>query len=140
MFDIVHELTIDASQERVFEAVTTSEGIAGWWTTDVAVAGDPPEVEVGFEEGRMRMRFRSDEFEPPVLARLTCVAGPDEWPNTQLAFTLLPEPEGPGTVLRLWHGNWEYEDGILPSVSFQWAMYLDSLRRHLEKGEGSPAR
>jgi uncharacterized protein YndB with AHSA1/START domain len=132
VFAISHELTIGASQERVFEAVTTPAGIARWWTDDVTVEGDPLEVEVGFDDGEVRIRFRTDETDPPVLAHLTCTSGPDEWPGTKLAFTLLPEPEGRGTVLRLWHGDWEYEDGILPSVSFQWAMHLDGLRRHLE--------
>ena len=43
-----------------------------------------------------------------------------------------------GTRVRFWHGEWEFEDGLLPSCSFQWAMYLDSLRRYLETGTGTP--
>ncbi len=36
MYDIVHQLTIAATPDRVYEAVTTSEGLASWWTTDVS--------------------------------------------------------------------------------------------------------
>jgi uncharacterized protein YndB with AHSA1/START domain len=132
MHDIVHQLTIAAPQEKVFEAVTTAAGLAQWWTADVAVDPSDGTFEVGFEDGTVRMKFKTDDFDAPVLAHFTCTDGPDEWPGTQLAFRLRPEPDGDGTILRLWHGNWEYEDGILPSCSFQWAMYLDQLRRYIE--------
>ena len=34
MPDILHRLTIHAPPERVFEALTTAEGIRNWWTRD----------------------------------------------------------------------------------------------------------
>lgn len=136
MFDIAHQLTIAASQEAVFAAVTDPAHLSKWWTTDVRLDGG--DVVIGFDGGTHRMRLRVDETESPVLAHLTCTDGPDEWPGTQIAFRLRPNPDGDGTILRFWHGGWEYEDGILPSCSFDWAMSLDSLRRYLETGEGSP--
>lgn len=137
MHDIAHQLTIAAPQPRVFEAITTPTGISRWWTTDVQLAGTT--LDVGLDGGAVRLRFTADDVDPPVLAHLTCTEGPDEWPGTQLAFRLRPDPAGGGTILRFWHGGWEYEDGILPSCSFDWAMRLDSLRRYLETGTGSPA-
>lgn len=137
MYDIVHQLTIAAPPDRVYETVTTAEGLATWWTTDVSVGPGDGEMVVGFEGGTVHMRFQTDAFDPPELVHLTCIDGPAEWPGTQLAFRIEGTPDG--TVLRFWHGGWEYEDGALPSTSFQWAMHLDSLRRALETGKGSPA-
>jgi uncharacterized protein YndB with AHSA1/START domain len=137
MFDIVHQLTIASPPDRVFEAVTTVPGLSAWWSTDVEFGPAEGELQVGFEAGTVRMRFQTDAFDPPELAHLTCIDGPAEWPGTQLAFRI--EAGEGGSVVRFWHGGWEYEDGDLPRCSFQWAMYLDSLRRYLETGTGSPA-
>jgi uncharacterized protein YndB with AHSA1/START domain len=138
MHDIVHELTIASPPEQVYDAVTTPEGIARWWSTDVTGSrAEGDELQVGFEQHAVVMRLRFDTLDPPVLAHLTCVDGPEEWTGTEIAFRV--EANGEGTVVRFWHGGWEYEDGALPRCSFRWAMYLDSLRRALETGAGSPA-
>lgn len=138
MHDIVHELDIQASPERVFEAVTSPAALESWWVASVSgQAGPGGELRLAFEGGPV-VRLEVDTVEPPELAHLTCVDGPEEWPGTQLAFRI--EARDGGTVLRFWHGGWEYEDGTLPRASFQWALTLDSLRRYLETGQGSPAR
>ncbi|MGZ4693778.1 MAG: SRPBCC family protein [Acidimicrobiales bacterium] len=148
MHDIVHELTIDASPEEVYAAVSTGPGLASWWSSDVAleIDGSPRDdsgpvegdvLSVGFDDRAVVIRLRIDTLngpgdEGPALAHLTCLGGPEEWPGTQLAFRIEAEPDR-GTTLRFWHGGWEYEDGALPRASFQWAMYLDALRRSLER-------
>ena len=66
MYDIVHQLTIAATPDRVYEAVTTSEGLATWWTTDVKFGPGDGEFRLGFDNGAVRMRFQVDAFDPPV--------------------------------------------------------------------------
>jgi len=39
MVDIRHRVGITAPQEQVYEALSTVEGLSGWWTRDTA--GDP---------------------------------------------------------------------------------------------------
>lgn len=139
MHDIVHELTIATPPDQVFEAITTVDHIGRWWTPDVAIAPDRTELRVAFQDGAVQMHFQVDASEAPELLHLVCTDGPAEWPGTQLAFRIEQDPHGLGSVVRLWHGGWEYEDGSLPRASFLWAMRLDSLRRYLEQGTGSPA-
>ena len=143
MHDIVHELTIAAEPQPIFDAVTTEAGIASWWTTDVAIttadgAIEGAQVTLGFDDHQVVIELRVDTLDPPLLAHLTCVDGPEEWPGTQIAFRVEPLDAG-GSVVRFWHGGWEYEDGVVPRVSFDWAMYLDRLRRAVESDSGHPA-
>jgi hypothetical protein len=81
--------------------------------------------------------MRIDLFSRPALVHWQCIGGPDEWIETSLAFRIQPHPDG-GCTVRFWHGGWEFEDGDLPRVSYQWALSLDSLRRYCETGTGSP--
>lgn len=145
MHDIVHELTIAVSPERVYEAVTTRAGLSSWWTANVTATGEiDSEATFGFDDGASVLTMRIDLLEPPELVHWVCTSGPDEWVGTKVAFRIEGidknddgEPDG-GTLLRFWHGEWEFEDGLLPRCSFEWAMYLDSLRRYLQSGTGSP--
>ena len=55
MLDIRHEVGIRTDDaDEVFAALTTIEGLAGWWTTDTTGDGD-----VG---GTLRFRFPSGGF------------------------------------------------------------------------------
>lgn len=154
MHDIVHELTIAASPTKVYGAVTSQTGLAGWWTTDCTASAEvDSEATFGFADHSVVFTMRIDLLEPPELVHWECTGGPDEWIGTKLAFRIEnldgdrdeaadapteAPPEGERSLVRFWHGGWEYEDGMLPSCSFQWAMYLDSLRRFVETGKGSP--
>lgn len=146
MHDIVHELVIAAAPELVYEAITTQTGLQGWWTGDAtAEPRVDSEATFGFEAGAVTFTMRVDLLEEPELVHWKCLAGPDEWVGTEIAFRIEGidddddgQPEG-GSTVRFWHGGWEYENGALPRCSFQWAMYLDSLRRYVESGTGSPA-
>ena len=160
MHDIVHELTIAVPPAAVYEAITTQAGLASWWTTDCDAR---PEVDsiatftfgprgglsrsrVGHPgEDTVTLTMKVDLLESPELVHWDCTGGPDEWVGTKIAYRVEGvdtdgdgEPDG-GSLVRFWHGEWEFEDGLLPGASFQWAMDLDSLRRHLETGTGSPA-
>jgi len=149
MHDIVHELTVAAPAEQVFDAVATAAGLATWWSSEVTITGgqgsdsddqsltDGSTFEVGFDQGAVIIKLQVDSIVHPVLSHLTCIDGPAEWPGTQLAFRVEPDNHG-GTVVRFWHGGWEFEDGALPRCSFQWALYLDNLRRVLEGGDVHP--
>lgn len=145
MFDITHELRVVALPGQVFEAITTSAGLAGWLAADPSTS---PEVDAQttftFDERTGPLTLRMDLLEAPELAHWECVGGPDEWVGTSIAWRIESVdadddgvPDGV-SIVRFWHGNWEYQDGLLPSTSFGWAMRLDSLRRYLETGTGTP--
>ena len=39
MADIMHRIGIKAPAARVYEAISSAQGVAGWWTRDTTGAG-----------------------------------------------------------------------------------------------------
>ena len=52
MFDILHRVGIKTSPDKVYEALATPDGVAGWWTTETT--GDSK------AGGTIRCRFTDD--------------------------------------------------------------------------------
>ncbi|MDQ3699221.1 MAG: SRPBCC domain-containing protein [Gemmatimonadota bacterium] len=137
MPEIHHQLTIHATPEAVYDALTRAEGLASWWTTDVVAEPRVGAVaEFGFNNRRTVFRMEITELRPSTSVRWRCVGGHPEWDGTEIVFALTPAPEG--TVLRLHHLRWQWRDGVLAQCSFDWARYLMSLRAYAETGTGTP--
>src|SRR5262249_36754676 len=66
MPEIMHLIKIRASQDKVYEAVSTPEGIRNWWTRDATL---DPKVggsgEFGFYGHRMFIKVQVAELTPP---------------------------------------------------------------------------
>jgi uncharacterized protein YndB with AHSA1/START domain len=138
MPDITHLARIHASPERVYQALTTAEGIRNWWTRDAILdsriggAG-----EFGFFEHKIVTRVRIDELKPParVVWRTTSPTAPG-WQGTTIAFDLLLEDSA--TLISLEHRGFEQADEGYRRTKTGWAQYLLSLHRYLEAGKGRP--
>jgi uncharacterized protein YndB with AHSA1/START domain len=142
MNDIIHELTIKATAPAVFDAITTKVGRRGWWP-----GGGDHELEAGqvapLTVAGNDIVVQVEVADRPEVVQWICAEGPREWVGTSIGFRIEQIPveptevplaiePAPETVVRFWHGGWEYEDGLLPRASFEWAMLLDRLRWHLE--------
>jgi uncharacterized protein YndB with AHSA1/START domain len=101
MPDILHLVKIRASPERVYEALTTAEGIRNWWTRDAVfdskIGGSG---EFGFYEHNGVTKVSVDELKPPVRVVWTTVSSsaPGGWVGTTIAFDL--RAEGSAAFLR----------------------------------------
>jgi len=136
--DIRHRVAIKASPERVYEAVATREGVAGWWTRTV-------EGENGLG-GKLQFFFGGPEpaatMEIVDLAqnervRWHCVQGPDEWLDTEVQFDLKPGRDD-HTVVLFTHSDWREPVEFMHHCSSRWAYFLFSLKAGLERGEATP--
>ena len=136
MPNIIHRIGTDkATVKQMYDAVSTVEGLANWWTKKVS-----GESEIG---GILQFRFSKGgpdfeviELQPLKKVEWKCVQGPKEWVDTHIEFNISRENEE--TVLLFKHGGWREEVEFMHHCSTQWAYFLIGLRKFLESGEGTP--
>ncbi len=142
MVDIIHRIGIKAPATQVYNALTTLEGLAHWWTEEVK--GD---IRVG---GKIEFRFltKSGELLGGMVmevqelgdnkeVRWRCVEGPEEWVGTEITFQL-SEQDGQ-TIVLFGHRNWREAVEATAHCSMKWATFLLSLRDYVERGKGKPS-
>ena len=133
MPNILHRLTIDAPPERVRQLAATKEGIQQWWTGRPVTGEDQigGQLSVYFRDpAKPAATFEVVELDPEqILWR--CVAGPQDWIDTCIAFALEPRADG-GTTLLFRHEGWLQENELMNGCSTNWAAYLMSLKSGAE--------
>ncbi len=137
MAEIRHRIGIGAQQDTVYEALATTEGLAGWWTRTIDGTSE--------RGGTLRFLFGSadrsavmdvTELDPGRRVGWRCVGGPDEWIDTDVTFDLTP---GDGeTVLQFTHANWSEPVEFMAHCSTKWALFLLGLKAGLEGGVATP--
>ena len=140
MPDIVHTIEINASLQRVYDALTSTEGIRRWWTRDASIETQTGGFgEFGFSERTVVTAIRVDELRSAFHVGWTTISSnaPGGWNNPSIAFDL--QSEGNVTVLEFAHcGFNEIIEGYT-RVGEGWSHYLASLKQYLETGAGTPA-
>ena len=137
MVDILHRVGVSTpSPDKVYEALTTIEGLAGWWTDDTTGT-----AEVG---GVVQFRFPPGGFDMEVVEQRPnesvewkVVDGPEEWIGTTVEFDL--RQDGDCTVVLFAHRGWREPVEFMHHCSTKWASFLLSLKSLVETGKGAPA-
>ena len=82
MPDILHRVGVNAQPEPVLKALTTIDGVRGWW--DSGAKGDAAEGGTfAFRGGQMKVLEAN-----PNLVHWRCVKGAEEWMDTDVTFAL----------------------------------------------------
>lgn len=137
MADILHEVTIEASPAQVYEALTEQSGLQGWWTEHTKTKAQTGTVsEFSFMGGAVVFKLSVDALEPGQRVQWGVEQGPPGWENTHITWNLTAEEDN--TKLLFGHRDWASTDGLYPSISYNWAWYLTSLKSYLETGQGTP--
>jgi uncharacterized protein YndB with AHSA1/START domain len=142
MVDIIHKIGINAPLSKVYAAVSSVEGIAGWWTRETS--GDAKlggTVSVLFRspngDEKGRMGFELVKLVPGERVVWRFSSGPQEWLGTEVTFELLRREDM--TIVVFGHRQWSEAKEFMAHCSMKWATFLLSLRQLLETGEGRPA-
>ncbi|HJV60197.1 MAG TPA: SRPBCC domain-containing protein [Albitalea sp.] len=142
MVDIVHRVGIKAPASKVYAALSSIDGLAGWWTT--ATSGQSKvggtisfrfHTETGDEIGGFEMEVL--ELAPEDKVRWRVKAGPAEWVGTDIEFALSRQDDY--TIVMFGHRKWREEVEFMAHCSTKWATFLLSLRDLVETGKGRPA-
>jgi len=137
MVDILHRVGVESSSpEKVYDALTTLEGLSGWWTDDTTGS-----TETG---GVIAFRFPPGGFDMEVVDQRPgeavtwkVVEGPEEWVGTTVGWQL--RQDGEHTIVLFKHQGWREPVEFMHHCSTKWATYLMSLKSLLETGVGAPA-
>lgn len=133
---IFHRLLIEAPVEKVYHAITTQQGLAGWWTPDTIAKPEIGSIS-RFAFGPAYFKeMEITDLKPYSLVKWRCIKGFDDWMGTTLTFEL--EPHQKGCVLLFHHDGWEAYTPEFASCSFDWALFFRSLKFLCETGKGFP--
>ncbi len=142
MADIIHRVGIRASAQQVDKALSTTAGIAGWWTAQTSGSSEiGGSIFLRFlsmdgkELGSMRMEVKA--LEPGKKIQWICREGPVEWMDTTIQFDL--QEEGDYTIVLFGHRNWKEQVEFTAHCSMKWAVFLLSLKEFVESGKGRPS-
>jgi uncharacterized protein YndB with AHSA1/START domain len=142
MVDIVQRVGIKAPAAKVYAALSTIDGLAGWWTratTGTSKVGGTIAFRFHTPTGDEIGGFDMDvlELAPEQKVRWRVKAGPAEWVGTDIEFTLSRQDDY--TIVMFGHRNWREEVEFMAHCSTKWATFLLSLRDLVESGKGQPA-
>ena len=132
------DVIINAPIGSVFAAVSTVEGLSGWWTTETGGSPEPGgDLRFAFADGAAVMRV--EERTPPRTERWLCLGhtGQPEWAGTTVTFQLTEE--GPaGTRLEFAHHGLRPQLDCYNQCSAGWTYLMKSLTSYAESGTGTP--
>lgn len=137
-FLIRHALDIDASPEAIYQAITTGEGLASFWTEDSEaepVVGSL--AAFGFYGRATVFRMRVEALEPGSRVAWGCEAGPGPWLGARLRWQIKARPEGGATVI-FTHDGFPAADENYARISATWASVLARLKAAAESGQAQP--
>ena len=133
MADIHHRVGIKASPEKVYETLTTIEGLRHWWISDTG--GLPGKTGGAILFGFSDMKVV--KLVPGRLVKWKCVRGPEEWIGTEITFELKFKLDQ--TFVIFTHAKWKKPVEFMHHCSTKWAVFLLSLKNWLEREEGRPS-
>lgn len=157
MNNIRHQLIIQAPAEKIYDAITTQQGLSAWWTPNaLATAAVDSIARFPFGPGYFK-EMKIIELKPFELIKWNCIKGADEWIGTNISFKLLsgnkssflnshPEMQGQveqqkddnGTLLIFHHDNWKDYTPMFAECNYTWGQFLRSLKLLCETGKGRP--
>ena len=136
MADILHRIGVEnGSPQRVYDALSTLDGLSGWWAEKTTGDTDPGGV-IEFRFGPGGIDMKVVELDPGRLVRWEVVGGPEEWIGTEVRFDI--RQDGDWTIVLFRHEGWREPVEFMSHCSTKWATYLVSLKQLLETGAGAP--
>lgn len=136
MVDILHRAGVKSSTAEVYAALTTTEGLAGWWTTRTEGKGNDVGGVLQFRFGAGGFDMKVLELDPGRRVLWEVVDGPEEWIGTHVDWRL--EQVDDYAVILFKHQGWAEPVEFMHHCSTKWALFLMSLKSLIETGTGAP--
>jgi uncharacterized protein YndB with AHSA1/START domain len=136
----MHQVVIEADANKIYEALTTSRGLASFWTAE---SHAEPKVgstaRFGFHGPVLEMKV--DELQPGERVRWSTAGGGyfEDWKGTAVTWDIKPGKDG-GHEVTFNHDGWPEERPAaeLASINYTWGRIVGRLKKYAETGEPAP--
>ena len=135
MTDVLFRFDVDASPETVLEAIKTTDGIKGFWTSraDVpAEVGQTVKVEFAIAPAPFDLRLEQSDDSTVVWRTETF---PPHWVGTTVRWDV--EPRDDGASVRFRHAGFG-DDDEAGMVAYTWGQIMVRLKEYAESGRRNP--
>ncbi|MEM9932201.1 MAG: SRPBCC domain-containing protein [Bacteroidota bacterium] len=137
MPDILHHFCIEASPDKIFEAISTVKGLNAWWPKACKIPHGPNGIyEFDFGPGYYWLGKVTKLAQDAAISWEMTEADGD-WTGTKVGFQLIEKGEK-GTVVEFFHTGWKDANEHFRRSSYCWAMYLRLLKGYVETEEIVP--
>ena len=136
MADIKHKLAIKTKPEIVYNAITSQEGLSGWWSKQTTAKPEIGFINI-FVFGQFRNELKVTKLVPHKMVEWECIQSIEEWIGTYISFEL--EEKDEHTILRFSHGGWKAVTDTFAGSNFDWGRFMVSLKLFCETGTGTPS-
>ena len=131
-----HRIRVHASPDRVYHALSTRDGLMGWFTG---------QVDGAVVEGRdVRLHFKGKESfgwhlgqMKPDHVHWSCTEGPGSAKGTTVTYLL--KSEGQDTVIECDHDGWPEGHEAFATCNTLWGVLIGRLKDYAETGKANPA-
>ena len=135
MTTILFRFDVDAAPQVVLEALKTTEGIKGFWTSRAEVPHEVGEtLELGFPVAPLPFDLRLDQSDDRTVAWRT-ESFPPHWVGTTIRWDV--EPRDEGSTVNFRHDGFT-EDGHAGHAAFTWGQIMMQLKQYAESGRPAP--
>lgn len=133
MASIHHQIGVKVSKQEAYQAITTIEGLSGWWTMTTGGTAEGDTLHFHFGEHIVEMKIERLDTDDVVWR---CIAEDGEWKDTHINFQLIESEDQ--LFINFSHTDWAEQTDFCGHCSMKWAVFMLSLKDLLEKGEGHP--
>jgi len=132
-YNIYHDLLINISAEKLFNAVSKPAELVNWWPLKCS----------GEEKLKSEYNFNFTDtynwfgnvitYKPNTSFHIKMTKADKNWNLTSFGFDI-EEISSNKVQLHFWHKNWQNCNAEFKQSSFCWAMLLNGLKKYVEKG------
>lgn len=130
MTTLYHEIEAMTSANRVWNLLTTRQGLARWWPGEISIfGGDSWRFQQS--ERELELVFRVVEEEPEKVLEWLCTQGGAEFPNTLIHWRI--EKLESGLKLVLEHRDLHQPAEQLAQLNTHWGTWMERIREQLHQ-------
>jgi uncharacterized protein YndB with AHSA1/START domain len=138
---MLHAVEVEASEDTIYEAITTAKGLASFWTPQSESEPTVGSVAVfRFAGAPIDLKMRIDGLEPGKRVAWNCQGDFPHWAGTTVTWELMPAVQDSGTTVLFRHEGWgpDYPEMEYAHVNFVWGQVVARLKAYSETGKAQP--